>query len=175
MNANTKLMEMLVGYSGSHQHPVNIAFHLIGIPVIMLGIFIPLSWISFNILGISITLSHLTIFGFFLFYLTLDTLFALVFLVIGIIIAQCSLVIGLQPTSTSGSIALIAFLGGYGLQFVGHAIEKTIPVLIRHPIQAHLAAPFFVIVEIFGLLHLREELFIKVNKIVAERRKNEAL
>ena len=173
MITNTKLMEMLVGYSGSHQHPINIAFHLIGIPVIMLGIFIPLSWISFNILGISITLSHLTVVGFFLFYLTLDTLFALVFLVIGIIIAQFSLVIGLQPTS--GSIALIAFLGGYVLQFVGHAIEKTIPVLIRHPIQAHLAAPFFVIVEIFGLLHLRETLFLKVNKIIAERRKNEAL
>ena len=173
MIANSKLMEMLVGYSGSHQHPINIAFHLIGIPVIMLGIFIPLSWISFNILGIPITLAHLTVVGFFLFYLTLDTLFALVFLVIGIIIAQFSSVIGLQPTS--GSIALIAFFGGYVLQFVGHAIEKTIPVLIRHPIQAHLAAPFFVIVEIFGLLHLREELFLKVNKIVTERRKNEAL
>ena len=173
MITNTKLMEMLVGYSGSHQHPINIAFHLIGIPVIMFGIFIPLSWVSFNILGIPITLAHLTIVGFFLFYLTLDTLFALVFLVIGIIIAQFSLVIGLQPTS--GSIALIAFLGGYVLQFVGHAIEKTIPVLIRHPIQAHLAAPFFVIVEIFGLLHLREALFLKVNKIVTERRKNEAL
>tara|TARA_B100001013_G_C24599627_1_gene438232 strand:- start:41 stop:562 length:522 start_codon:yes stop_codon:yes gene_type:complete len=173
MIENSKLMEMLVGYSGSHQHPINIAFHLIGIPVIMLGIFIPLSWISFNILGIPITLAHLTVVGFFLFYLTLDTLFALVFLVIGIIIAQFSSVIGLQPTS--GSIALIAFFGGYVLQFVGHAIEKTIPVLIRHPIQAHLAAPFFVIVEIFGLLHLREELFLKVNKIVTERRKNEAL
>ena len=173
MITNTKLMEMLVGYSGSHQHPINIAFHLIGIPVIMFGIFIPLSWVSFNILGISITLSHLTVIGFFLFYLTLDTLFALVFLVIGIIIAQFSSVIGLQPTS--GSIALIAFFGGYVLQFVGHAIEKTIPVLIRHPIQAHLAAPFFVIVEIFGLLHLREALFLKVNKIVTERRKNEAL
>ncbi len=173
MIANSKLMEMLVGYSGSHQHPINIAFHLIGIPVIMFGIFIPLSWISFNILGIPITLAHLTIVGFFLFYLTLDTLFALVFLVIGIIIDQFSSVIGLQPTS--GSIALIAFFVGYVLQFVGHAIEKTIPVLIRHPIQAHLAAPFFVIVEIFGLLHLREELFLKVNKIVTERRKNEAL
>ena len=173
MITNTKLMEMLVGYSGSHQHPINIAFHLIGIPVIMFGIFIPLSWVSFNILGIPITLAHLTVVGFFLFYLTLDTLFALVFLVIGIIIAQFSSVIGLQPTS--GSIALIAFFGGYVLQFVGHAIEKTIPVLIRHPIQAHLAAPFFVIVEIFGLLHLREELFLKVNKIVTERRKNEAL
>ena len=173
MITNTKLMEMLVGYSGSHQHPINIAFHLIGIPVIMFGIFIPLSWISFNILGIPMTLAHLTVVGFFLFYLTLDTLFALVFLVIGIIIAQFSSAIGLQPTS--GSIALIAFFGGYVLQFVGHAIEKTIPVLIRHPIQAHLAAPFFVIVEIFGLLHLREELFLKVNKIVTERRKNEAL
>ena len=173
MIANSKLMEMLVGYSGSHQHPINIAFHLIGIPVIMFGIFIPLSWISFNILGIPITLAHLTVVGFFLFYITLDTLFALVFLVIGIIIAQFSSAIGLQPTS--GSIALIAFFGGYVLQFVGHAIEKTIPVLIRHPIQAHLAAPFFVIVEIFGLLHLREELFLKVNKIVTERRKNEAL
>ena len=165
MIANSKLMEMLVGYSGSHQHPINIAFHLIGIPVIMFGIFIPLSWISFNILGIPITLAHLTIVGFFLFYLTLDTLFALVFLVIGIIIAQFSSVIGLQPTS--GSIALIAFFGGYVLQFVGHAIEKTIPVLIRHPIQAHLAAPFFVIVEIFRTTKVYScYLFAKFFKVV---------
>ena len=45
------------------------------------------------------------------------------------------------------------------------------PVLIKHPIQANLAAPFFVVVEIFGLLRLRKSLFDEINSLVAQQRK----
>jgi uncharacterized membrane protein YGL010W len=45
------------------------------------------------------------------------------------------------------------------------------PVLVKHPIQANLAAPFFVIVEIFGLLQLRKSLFNEINLLVAHHRK----
>jgi uncharacterized membrane protein YGL010W len=67
----------------------------------------------------------------------------------------------------------VAFFGGYAAQFVGHAIEKSMPVLLKHPIQANLAAPFFTVVEVFKLLGLREALFTEVQKRIAELREEQ--
>ena len=36
------------------------------------------------------------------------------------------------------------------------------PVLVKHPVQANLAAPFFTVVELFKMAGLRDELFFKV-------------
>jgi uncharacterized membrane protein YGL010W len=44
------------------------------------------------------------------------------------------------------------------------------PVLIRHPIQANLAAPFFTVVELFKLAGLRDDLFNAVQKQIEEQR-----
>ena len=81
MNQNARLLEMLIGYAAAHQHPFNVGVHLIGIPTIMLGVSIPLTWVSAEIAGLTVTLAHVVAFCMFLFYLTLDALFALAFLV----------------------------------------------------------------------------------------------
>ena len=73
-----------------------------------------------------------------------------------------------------GMIAAACFFGGYALQFVGHAVEKSMPVLVKHPIQANLAAPFFTIVEIFKITGLRSELFNAVQEEIAVRRQASA-
>ncbi len=164
-------MDMLVGYASAHQHPVNIAVHLIGIPTIMLGVFIALTWINFEVVGIKINLALLTVIAMFLFYLTLDRLFAIAFLIFAIAIALLAAKLGDYPQPIAAIIAAAAFFGGYAAQFIGHAIEKSMPVLVKHPIQANLAAPFFTIVEIFKLLGLRDALFIKVQRQIAELRK----
>ncbi|MEC9415749.1 MAG: Mpo1-like protein [Pseudomonadota bacterium] len=171
MSENTKLKEMLINYASSHQHKTNILFHLIGIPTIMLGICIPLSWLNYEIFGQSFTAAHAVIFGLFLFYLTLDITFSIVFLILGLLINQYAINLSLQPSA--GTIAAIAFFGGYTLQFIGHAIEKSMPVLVKHPIQANIAAPFFVIVEIFGILKLRQDLFEEINLLVKHHREKE--
>ena len=173
MDKDSALMEMLTGYAAAHQHPFNIAVHLIGIPIIMLGVFIPLSWLSFDVMGLSVNGAYIAAIILFLFYMTLDVTFALVFLVGGMAIAKLATLLGLHPTKLSGTIAAAAFFGGYILQFVGHAVEKSMPVILKHPIQANLAAPFFTIVEVFGLLGLRKELFAAVQSRVAERREDE--
>jgi len=170
MKTDGKLMEMLTGYAASHQHPVNITVHMIGIPTIMLGVLIPLSWMSIDIGDISITLAHIVVFGFFLFYLTLDVLFAAVFLIFGLLLTVLAAWIAQSPMAVSGTIAAVAFFGGYGAQFVGHAIEKSMPVLVKHPIQANLAAPFFTVVEMFKIFGLRDELFDEVQRQIALRR-----
>lgn len=170
MAGDGKLMDMLTGYAASHQHPVNIFVHMIGIPTIMFGALIPLSWVGSPVAGIELNLAHAVVVGFFLFYLTLDKLFAVVFLVFAALIGALAIKVGELPLPVSGGIAAGAFFGGYAAQFGGHAIEKSMPVLVKHPVQANLAAPFFTVVEMFKILHLRDELFEEVQRRVALRR-----
>ena len=167
-------MDMLTGYAAAHQHPFNVAVHLIGIPTIMLGVSIPLTWIAIEVGDFRISLAQILVLGIFAFYMTLDRVFALVFLVFGMLIVFLASMIGAIEGPTAGIIAAAAFFGGYLAQFIGHAVEKSMPVLVRHPIQANLAAPFFTIVEIFHLLGFRKELFDEVRNQVALRRNNEA-
>ena len=174
MRKNSKLMDMLTSYAAAHQHPVNVFVHLIGIPVIMLGVLVPLSWVTISIDSFSFTLAHVVVAGFFVYYLTLDMIFALVFLVAGLAVTVVAGVIAELTFATALTIAAACFFGGYAAQFIGHAIEKSVPVLVRHPIQANLAAPFFTIVETFKLLGLREELFDEVQREVGRRRQETA-
>jgi uncharacterized membrane protein YGL010W len=101
-------------------------------------------------------------------------LFAIVFLVFALLIAQLAGYIGTMPTAQSGTVAAVAFFGGYAAQFIGHAIEKSMPVLVKHPIQAQLAAPFFTVVEMFKILGLRDDLFHEVQAEIEQRRAVEA-
>ena len=175
MKTDGKLMDMLTGYAASHQHPVNIFVHMIGIPTIMLGVLIPLSWITIDVRGVSFSLAHVVVFGFFLFYLTLDILFAVVFLIFGFGLTIVASVIAELPLGTSAAVAAVLFFGGYAAQFIGHAIEKSMPVLVTPggwdvTIELNLAAPFFTVVEMFKLLGLREDLFNEVQRQIALRR-----
>jgi uncharacterized membrane protein YGL010W len=169
MSSDGKLMDMLTGYAAAHQHPFNIFVHLIGIPIILLGVLIPLTWVSAGQGATEANLGHVLVFGFFVFYMSLDRIFAIVFLLLALLLTEVAMHIGALPMATSGAIAAAAFFGGYALQFVGHAVEKSMPVLVKHPIQANLAAPFFTIVEIFKLLRLRSDLFDAVQREIASR------
>ena len=174
MSANNKLMDMLTGYAASHQHPFNIFVHMIGIPTIMLGVLIPLSMmtveIDFEPPALRFTPAHIVIIGFFLFYLTLDKLFAVVFLVFAVALAVLAASIVELGSPTSWIVAAACFFGGYAAQFAGHAVEKSMPVLVKHPIQANLAAPFFTVVEMFKILGLRDQLFNEVQREIESRR-----
>ena len=174
MHDNNKLMDMLTGYAASHQHPFNIFVHMVGIPTIMLGVLIPLTWLGVELAGVALNLGHVAMFGFFLFYVTLDKLFAGVFLVFALLLTQIAGYIGEQPLAISGTVAAAAFFGGYVAQFIGHAVEKSMPVLIKHPIQANLAAPFFTVVEMVKILGLRDDLFHEVQAQIAARREQDA-
>ena len=167
MSSDEKLMDMLTGYAAAHRHPFNIWVHMIGIPTIMLGVLIPLTWVNFDVGGVTVNLAHGVMLGCFMFYMTLDRLFAIVFLIFALLIAELARRIGTLPIAVSGMIAAFAFVGGYVAQFLGHAVEKSMPVLAKHPIQANLAAPLFTVVEVFKVLGLRDDLFNAVQKKIA--------
>lgn len=170
MKTEGRLMEMLTGYAASHQHPLNVFVHMIGIPTIMLGVMIPLTWVTFAINDFHFSLAHVLLIGFFLFYVTLDVVFAVVFLVAGYFLEMLAAKLGAFPGSTGWVIAAACFFGGYAAQFIGHAVERSMPVLIRHPIQANLAAPFFTVVELFKIVGLRDDLFRDVQDQVEQQR-----
>jgi len=174
MNANTKLLDMLTGYAAAHQHPFNIAVHFVGIPIIMLGVFIPLSWVRIEIPGIALNLAHIAALGLFVFYFTLDRIFSIVFLIYALPVALLATWIGAEPLVVSGTVAAAAFFGGYIAQFIGHAVEKSVPVILKHPVQANVAAPFFIVVEIFSLLGLRDDMFKEVQRRIDEMRQQQA-
>lgn len=173
MKIDAKLMDMLTGYASAHQHPFNIAVHFVGIPIIMLGVFIVLSWASIDISGVAINLAHVATLGLFIFYFLLDKIFSTVFLLYAVPVALLATRIGSEPLAVSGTIAAVAFFGGYAAQFVGHAVEKSVPVVLKHPIQANFAAPFFIVVDIFGLLGLREEMFREVQRRIEQLRRQQ--
>ena len=136
MSNDSKLLDMLVGYASAHQHPANIAVHLVGIPVIMLGVFIPLTWLSIEIVEFQTQpgSDHPDRNVRFL-RMSLDWIFALAFLAFGAAVAVLAAKLGSYPQSTALTIAAAAFFGGYAAQFIGHAIEKSMPVLLKtsHP------------------------------------------
>lgn len=167
-------MDMLTGYAASHQHPFNVLVHMIGIPTIMLGVMIPLTWVGISINDFNFSLAHVLIVGFFLFYVTLDVWFAVVFFVAGFLLEILASILGAVPGSSGWVIAAGCFFGGYAAQFVGHAVERSMPVLVKHPVQANLAAPFFTVVELFKMAGLRDELFEEVQRQIESRRQREA-
>lgn len=173
MKASGKLMDMLTGYAASHQHPFNVFIHMIGIPTIMLGVMIPLTWVGFAVNDVSFSLAHVLLLVFFLFYVTLDVWFALAFLIAGFLIAMFASWLGNLPGNTGWIIAAACFFGGYIAQFIGHAVEKSMPVLVKHPIQANFAAPFFTVVELFKMAGLRDGLFEEVQRQIESRRERE--
>lgn len=171
MNAEGRLMDMLTGYAAAHRHPFNIFVHMIGIPTIILGILIPLTWVGFEVNGLHIYFAHIVVFILFLFYLTLDVIFAFAFAVGGYFLTILATKLGAYPGNTGWIIAAVCFFGGYAAQFIGHAIEKSMPVLIKHPVQANLAAPFFTVVELFKLVGLRNDLFDAVQTQIESPRR----
>ncbi len=174
MKTDGKLMDMLTGYAASHRHPFNVFVHMIGIPTILLGVLIPLTWVFVTINDFSFSLAHVLLLAFFLFYLTLDVIFAIVFLVGGYLLELLAAKLGAYPGNTSWIIAAVCFFGGYAAQFVGHAVERSMPVLVKHPVQANLAAPFFTVVELFSIVGLRDGLFKEVQSQIQLRREQES-
>lgn len=157
-------MDMLTGYAAAHQHPFNVAVHLIGIPTIMLGVFVVLALARVDIAGVTVNGAYLAALVLFIFYLTLDRIFSFFFLLYALPVAYFATIIAAQPIATSGTVAAAAFFGGYAAQFAGHAVERSAPVVLKHPVQANLAAPFFTVVEIFKILKLRDELFDEIQQ-----------
>ena len=148
MNLNHALSD----YKTYHQNRINIMIHMIGIPLILLSIFLFLSWpeLVFHPY-LSIPLSFLLFISGIITYwqhsfksALLSTAFFLPMLIIGLLIKA-------YLPHWLLIISLSLFLAGWALQFVGHIIEGSKPAF-THQLIHLIAGPLYIINEIYDAI-----------------------
>jgi len=171
--------QQMAFYSVYHENKINIWIHIIGVPIIALGLFMALNFVNF---GFKIGPIHITLASiYFLFvigyFYILNVTFALLGTILygGIYFLANHLVFNALDAKTAIIVACITFFGAFALQFVGHGMfEKKRPALVDNLFQAFMSAPFFIIVDLafeFGLKkNLQKDIAdaIKANETLKE-------
>ena len=160
-------------YAAYHQDGRNRATHFIGVPAIMLSLFIPLAWIRFEAGGVTITAAMLFAAVVLVYYFILDVPLALAMLVVtGALVLAGHTIAGLG-TAPGWIWFAILFVGGWILQLVGHAFEGRKPALADNLFQIFVA-PIFLAAEVFFALGYKPRLHREVQRR-AEEMRNRAL
>jgi uncharacterized membrane protein YGL010W len=148
-------MESLEGqmatYSAYHQDARNRATHFIGVPIIILSLFIPLAWLRMDLGGVAISAGMVLGAMVLAYYLALDLAlgFAMV-LVFALLLWAGEHIAALGAAAGWTGFALL-FVGGWILQLVGHVFEGRRPALTDNLFQIFIA-PIFLCAEVFFAL-----------------------
>jgi uncharacterized membrane protein YGL010W len=170
MNELSRWERLLVMYGSSHRHPVNVAIHLLFVPIITGSIFLALMPVALPLGAVKIPLAYVFAGVIFVYYLSLDVRSALALVPIaGGLLLLARWAAGSLPPPWIWGLAATGFIGGYVAQFIGHAVEGRKPALVDNPVRGVLAAPLFMGVEISRMLGLRRELFDKVHEEIVRR------
>ena len=144
-------------YAAYHRDPRNRATHFVGVPLIMLAILVPLSWIRVEVSGFGITAAMVLAAAVLAYYFVLDVALALAMLaVLGALIWLAEL-IAAAGTAQAWAWFGALFVGGWILQLVGHVFEGRRPALVDNLLQIFVA-PIFLMAEVFFALGYKPEL-----------------
>ena len=169
-NRMNRWEELMVFYGHAHRNPINILIHVVGVPVIVCAALTPAAWLRlFDMGGVSVTGAWVVGAAGLLFYFTLDVAFAAWFTPIMIALVYAADQIAAGSFQSSATFAVAGFFGGYGAQFIGHAIEGRKPSLFTSVWKSMVTAPLFFVAEIAKVLGLRKDLFTKVDAEIARR------
>lgn len=146
-------------YAAYHQDTRNKATHFVGVPVIVLSLMIPLSWLRFE--GISAAMVTTAVL--LAYYLALD-----IWLGFAMCIVLGALLWLAQLIADQGALAGWAwfaglFVGGWILQLVGHVFEGRKPALADNLFQIFVA-PIFLCAELFFALGYKPGLHAAVQE-----------
>ena len=158
-------------YAAYHQDARNKATHFIGVPAIMLSLFIPLAWIGFDAGGLTISAAMVFAAVVLMYYFFLDVPLALAMLVVtGLLVLVAENIAALGPVQ--GWIWFgVLFVGGWLLQLVGHAYEGRRPALADNLFQIFVA-PIFLAAEVFFALGYKPHLHQRVQQRALALRKS---
>ncbi|KAG2222233.1 hypothetical protein INT45_010646 [Circinella minor] len=179
------LKKQLVVYGAHHNNKVNVAIHMVFVPVIFWTALVfgaksgPLisggpQWLK----AFGPNLSFFTIVGYHLYYSILDPVAST--LAAPILYGMCYTATKFEKSNPNAiSIALAGHIASWIFQFIGHGVhEKRSPKLMDNLVQALVSAPYFVFFEVLFKLgyrpQLRKEVETEVEKDVAEFRAKRA-
>jgi uncharacterized membrane protein YGL010W len=163
------LEEQMSFYAAYHQDARNKATHFIGVPLIMLALLVPLSWLRIDLAGFGITAAMLLAAAVLAYYFVLDVPLALAMLaVIGALMWLAERIAALGAAEGWAWFGVL-FIGGWILQLLGHAFEGRKPALADNLFQVFVA-PIFLAAEVFFALGYKPELQERIKLNSAARR-----
>jgi uncharacterized membrane protein YGL010W len=160
-------------YAAYHQDGRNKATHFIGVPAIMLSLFIPLAWIRFDVGGVTITAAMVFAAVVLIYYFFLDVPLAFAMLVTTAALVWVGHQLAGLGTVQGWIWFGILFVGGWILQLVGHGFEGRKPALADNLFQIFVA-PIFLAAEVFFALGYKPHLHQKVQQLAQLRRAQSA-
>ena len=151
------LEDQMATYASYHQDARNKATHFIGVPVIVLSLFIPLSWLRFELGGVTLTAAMIFAGAVLIYYFMLDIALGLAMLVFNAALIWLGQTIAAQGAVQGWIWFGVLFVGGWILQLVGHVFEGRKPALADNLFQIFVA-PIFLCAELFFALGYKPKL-----------------
>src|SRR5258706_3129051 len=155
--------QQMATYAAYHQDARNKATHFIGVPVIVLALFIPLAWLRFDLGGVTISAAVIFAVAVLAYYFILDVPLALAMLVVFALLAWLGDSIAMLGAATGWTWFAVLFIGGWILQLVGHVYEGRRPALTDNLFQIFVA-PIFLAAEVFFALGYKPALHAAVQE-----------
>ena len=157
------LDQQMAVYAAYHRNRWNRLTHFIGVPAIIFSILIPMCWVP---IGDGLTLAHVFLGAVLAYYFLLD-----VTLAVATATVSCALFYAAKLAAATGFAAGwifcgAFFVGGWILQFAGHAIEGRRPAFADNLFQIFVA-PIFLVAEVFFALGLKRDVREKVETRLA--------
>jgi uncharacterized membrane protein YGL010W len=141
------LEEQMSFYAAYHQDPRNKATHFLGVPMIIVSLLVPLSWLKMQAGPLEITAAIAFAGAVLLYYVFLDALLA-----VGTAIFFALFLVAAEWIARQGAVAGwigfgVLFVGGWITQLVGHVFEGRKPALADNLFQIFIA-PIFLCAEL---------------------------
>jgi uncharacterized membrane protein YGL010W len=163
------LADQMSTYAAYHQDARNKATHFVGVPVIILSLFIPLAWLRLPLGEFELTGAMLFAGVVVAYYFVLDVPLALAMLVTTGLLVWAGDAIARLGYQTGLAWFFLLFAGGWALQLVGHVYEGRKPALADNLFQIFVA-PIFLAAEVFFALGYRPKLHEEVQRRALEMR-----
>ncbi len=162
--------EQMATYAAYHQDARNKATHFIGVPIIVLSLFIPLAWLRFGDISLAMVLAAVLV----VYYVILDVPLGLAMLVVFAVLAWIGERLAMLGAAAGWSAFAVLFVGGWILQLVGHVYEGRRPALTDNLFQIFVA-PIFLAAEAFFALGYKPALRETVQRRALEMRAHDSL
>jgi uncharacterized membrane protein YGL010W len=146
-------------YAAYHQDARNKATHFVGVPVIVLSLMIPLSWLRVDGVSAAMVITAALL----AYYLFLDLWLGLAMCVVMGAFLWVGQVIADQGALAGWIWFGVLFIGGWILQLVGHVFEGRRPALADNLFQIFVA-PIFLCAELFFALGYKPKLHSAVQE-----------
>jgi uncharacterized membrane protein YGL010W len=157
------LEDQMAFYAAYHQDGRNKASHFIGVPMIVLSLFIPLAWLRVDIGGVPVTAAMVFAGAVLVYYFILDVPLALAMLAVNALLIWLGHQIAGLGMAQGWAWFAVLFVGGWIIQLVGHVFEGRKPALADNLFQIFVA-PIFLAAEIFFALGYKPALHDAVRR-----------